>query len=272
MSEVADLERGVRALRARRFAVILAQVVAPGELDPGRTLRHGVLRDAESDDVHAIRLTRAALAEYRTVVEEHLAALARARRSHGKRLWPPRRRHERRRFHHRRPRAARARAAAMSAAGMANPSGVLAFLALAALLALYLRIRRRQAIPVATLFLWRRVRAPLVEPRRFRPDALFWLQATILAALAAGYVRPYLDRPTGPRRRRVSSSCSTYPPACRRGSPRACASTSPARAHSGRSRGSRAATRRCSSPPARARASCSAGARTAPSRGGASRS
>ena len=85
----------------------------------------------------------------------------------------------------------------MSAAGMANPSGVLAFLALAALLALYLRIRRRQAIPVATLFLWRRVRAPLVEPRRFRPDALFWLQATILAALAAGYVRPYLDRPTG---------------------------------------------------------------------------
>jgi uncharacterized protein (DUF58 family) len=75
MSEVADLERGVRALRARRFAVILAQVVAPGELDPGRTLRHGVLRDAESDDVHAIRLTRAALAEYRTVVEEHLAAL-----------------------------------------------------------------------------------------------------------------------------------------------------------------------------------------------------
>jgi len=85
----------------------------------------------------------------------------------------------------------------MSAAGIANPAGALAFLALAALLVLYLRIRRRQAIPVATLFLWRRVRAPLVEPRRFRPDALFWLQAAILAALAAGYVRPYLDRPTG---------------------------------------------------------------------------
>lgn len=85
----------------------------------------------------------------------------------------------------------------MSAAGIANPLGALAFLALAALLALYLRIRRRQAIPVATLFLWRRVRAPLVEPRRFRPDVLFWLQAAILAALAAGYVRPYLDRAAG---------------------------------------------------------------------------
>jgi len=85
----------------------------------------------------------------------------------------------------------------MIAAGIANPPGALAFLALAALLVLYLRIRRRQAIPVATLFLWRRVRAPLVEPRRFRPDALFWLQAAILAALATGYVRPYLDRPTG---------------------------------------------------------------------------
>jgi hypothetical protein len=85
----------------------------------------------------------------------------------------------------------------MSAAGIANPIGALAFLALAALLALYLRIRRRQAIPVATLFLWRRVRAPLVESRRFRPDVLFWLQAAILAALAAGYVRPYLDRARG---------------------------------------------------------------------------
>lgn len=85
----------------------------------------------------------------------------------------------------------------MSATGIANPRGALAFLALAALLVLYLRVRRRQAIPVATLFLWRRVRAPLVPPRRFRPDALFWLQAAILAALAAGYVRPYLDRSTG---------------------------------------------------------------------------
>ena len=74
MSEVEDLERGVRALRARRFAVVLAHVVAPSELDP-RSLRHGVLRDAESDAVHAIRLTRAAIAEYRAVVAAHLAAL-----------------------------------------------------------------------------------------------------------------------------------------------------------------------------------------------------
>ena len=75
MSEVADVERGVRALRARRFAVVLAHVVAPSELDPGRALRHGMLRDAESDEVHAIRLSRAAIAEYRTVVKDHLAGL-----------------------------------------------------------------------------------------------------------------------------------------------------------------------------------------------------
>ena len=85
----------------------------------------------------------------------------------------------------------------MSGAGLAHPLGLLAFLALAVLLLVYLRTRRRQAIPVATVFLWRRVRAPLVERRRFRPTLLFWLQAAILAALAAGYVRPYLERETG---------------------------------------------------------------------------
>ena len=85
----------------------------------------------------------------------------------------------------------------MSDAGIANPFGALAFLALAVLLLLYLRTRRRQAIPVATLFLWRRVRAPLVEHRHFRPTLLFWLQAAILGALAAGYIRPYLEQPTG---------------------------------------------------------------------------
>lgn len=75
MSEVEDIERGVLALRARRFEVVLAHVVAPSELDPRRGLRHGVLRDAESGAVHAIRLTRAAIAEYRAAVEAHLAAL-----------------------------------------------------------------------------------------------------------------------------------------------------------------------------------------------------
>jgi uncharacterized protein (DUF58 family) len=74
MTEVADVERGVLALRARRFAVVLVHVVAPSELDPER-LRHGVMRDAESDAELAIRLTRAAVAEYRTVVAAHLAAL-----------------------------------------------------------------------------------------------------------------------------------------------------------------------------------------------------
>jgi hypothetical protein len=85
----------------------------------------------------------------------------------------------------------------MSGPGIANPLGALAFLALAVLVLLYLRSRRRQAIPVATLFLWRRVRAPLVEHRSFRPDLLFWLQAAILAALAAACLRPYLERAAG---------------------------------------------------------------------------
>jgi hypothetical protein len=84
----------------------------------------------------------------------------------------------------------------MSGPGIANPLGALAFLALAVLLILYLRSQRRREIPVATLFLWRRVHAPLVE-RRFRPDLLFWLQAAILAALAAGYLRPYFAQATG---------------------------------------------------------------------------
>ena len=85
----------------------------------------------------------------------------------------------------------------MSGSGIANPLGAVAFLALAVLLLLYLRTRRRQAIPVATLFLWRRVHAPLLEHRHFRPTLLFWLQAAILAALAAAYVRPFLERETG---------------------------------------------------------------------------
>jgi uncharacterized protein (DUF58 family) len=75
MSEVADVERGVLALRARRFAVVLLHVVAPGELDPRRALRHGVLRDAESEAVLPIRLTRAAMAEYQALLAEHLEAL-----------------------------------------------------------------------------------------------------------------------------------------------------------------------------------------------------
>jgi hypothetical protein len=80
----------------------------------------------------------------------------------------------------------------MSGLGLANPAGALAFAALAALVLLHLRRRRRDAVPVATLFLWRRVRAPLVDRRRVRPDALFWLQAAALFLLAAAYVRPWV--------------------------------------------------------------------------------
>lgn len=75
MGEAAEIERGLAALRERRFAVVLVHVVAPSELDPRRALRHGVLRDVESGDVLAIRPTRAALREYRAVLDAHLEAL-----------------------------------------------------------------------------------------------------------------------------------------------------------------------------------------------------
>jgi hypothetical protein len=75
MHEADDVERGVLALRARHYAVVLLHVVAPSELEPRRALRHGVLRDVESDAVHAIRLGRAAFAAYRTVLDAHLATL-----------------------------------------------------------------------------------------------------------------------------------------------------------------------------------------------------
>jgi uncharacterized protein (DUF58 family) len=89
MAEPEGVERGVVALRARRFAVVLVHVVAPSELDPRRRLPHGILRDAESGEEHAIGLTSAAVAEYRRLVDAHLAALralARRTRSHYARL------------------------------------------------------------------------------------------------------------------------------------------------------------------------------------------
>jgi len=57
--------------------------------------------------------------------------------------------------------------------GVLNPAGALPFTALAVLIALYLRGRRRRVVPVATLFLWQRVPAQALDPERFRPDLLF---------------------------------------------------------------------------------------------------
>ncbi|HYR97162.1 MAG TPA: VWA domain-containing protein, partial [Candidatus Binatus sp.] len=77
--------------------------------------------------------------------------------------------------------------------GVLNPAGALAFTALAVLIALYLRGRRRRVVPVATLFLWQRVPAQALDPERFRPDLLFLAQLALLLALIGGYLRPYLE-------------------------------------------------------------------------------
>ena len=75
MTDLAELERGVQALRARRYEVLLLQVVGRDELEPERTLRAGVLTDVESGETHPIALTANALAQYRAVLAEHLAGL-----------------------------------------------------------------------------------------------------------------------------------------------------------------------------------------------------
>lgn len=82
----------------------------------------------------------------------------------------------------------------MSGVGFANPAGVLAFGAVAVLVALYLFDRRRRSIPVGTLFLWRQITPRRIERQRFRIDLLFLLQLLLLLALAIGYLRPYLTR------------------------------------------------------------------------------
>ena len=86
----------------------------------------------------------------------------------------------------------------MSTIGLLNPTGAVALVAIAVLIALYLYERRRRVIPVATLFLWKRVPAHQLERQRFRPDALFFLQLALLLALIGGYVRPYVESAAGP--------------------------------------------------------------------------
>jgi len=82
MTEPAEIERGVLALRARGYGVVLLHVIGAGELEPGREFRHGVLRDVESGATHPIALTRAALERYEVLLAGHLGALeALARRT-----------------------------------------------------------------------------------------------------------------------------------------------------------------------------------------------
>lgn len=81
---------------------------------------------------------------------------------------------------------------------LGNPAGLVAFAAIAVLVALYLYDRRRRTIPVGNLFLWRRVESPPRERERFRPDGLFFAQLAIVLALAAASVRPVLERTAPP--------------------------------------------------------------------------
>ena len=75
MAEPAEIERGVQALRSRRYDVTLLHVLGRSEMEPGRASGHAVLEDVESRAQHPIRLTADAIARYRTALAEHLAAL-----------------------------------------------------------------------------------------------------------------------------------------------------------------------------------------------------
>src|SRR5207244_3309966 len=71
-----EVERGVLALRARRYEVLLLHVIGPGELDPGREFTRGVLSDVETGATHPVVLTPAARARYRELLAEQLGPLA----------------------------------------------------------------------------------------------------------------------------------------------------------------------------------------------------
>jgi hypothetical protein len=64
--------------------------------------------------------------------------------------------------------------------------------AVAALVALHLRDRRRRVVPVSALLLWRRLPPARLEPRRLRSDPLFLLQLGLVLALVGAHAGPTL--------------------------------------------------------------------------------
>ncbi len=69
------------------------------------------------------------------------------------------------------------------------------------------------------MFLWKRIAAEPLQRQRFRPDALFLLQLLLLAALIAGYLRPFVETSApGVERRPAHRGRSTPRRACRRAS------------------------------------------------------
>jgi uncharacterized protein (DUF58 family) len=75
MMDPGEIERGVEALRTRRWEVLLLHVLGRGELEPAREFSRGVLADVESRATRPIELTAAVLARYGAVLDEHLRAL-----------------------------------------------------------------------------------------------------------------------------------------------------------------------------------------------------
>ena len=83
MAEPAAIDAGLGALRARRHAVVLLQVLGAGELDPARDFAQGVLADVESGATHPIVLTSDVRRRYDALLADHLAAVEGAARRHG---------------------------------------------------------------------------------------------------------------------------------------------------------------------------------------------
>ena len=75
MTEPAEVERGLLALRARRHEVLLLHVIGAGEVDPGREFTRALLADVETGATHPVVLTAAVRARYRELLAEHLRAL-----------------------------------------------------------------------------------------------------------------------------------------------------------------------------------------------------
>lgn len=75
MMEPAAVERGIEALKARRFEVVLLQILGRSELEPERAWRQAVLEDAESGARHPMALTAATRARYQRLLQGHLDAL-----------------------------------------------------------------------------------------------------------------------------------------------------------------------------------------------------
>jgi uncharacterized protein (DUF58 family) len=76
MTEPAEVERGVAALRARGWEVLLLQVLGAEERAPARGLAHSLLRDVETGATHPVRLDADTRARYAALLDEHLTTLA----------------------------------------------------------------------------------------------------------------------------------------------------------------------------------------------------